>query len=223
MPKAETKKREGLTAVQIYEELQKRILRNELKAAQPLRQDDIAMQFGVSKIPVREALRQLESEGLVEFKPRRGAFVVELSEAEVIEVLEIRIALESRAIELAIPNMTEADILSAKQILDEYEKVSSFELWSDLNNRFHQCLYNPCGLPKLVSMIQSIKNQAGLFMQLRVTQAAGFDRPHKEHMELLEACEAADVKQGVKLIRQHIENTKKEVAAYFRNQRLLSK
>jgi DNA-binding GntR family transcriptional regulator len=218
-PKTSTsKENRSLLTGEIYRELRKQILGGELKPAQQLRQDDIAALFGVSKIPVREALKQLEADGLVEFKPRRGAFVVELSESDILEVQEIRIALETRALELAIPNMTDNDINQAREILNEYEQVTDFERWCDLNSRFHQCIYAPCGLSKLVAMIQNVKDRTGAFMRLKVTMASGLDRPHSEHKKILAACEAGDVELGVKLLREHIERTKKEVAAHFRRE-----
>lgn len=204
----------------IYLSLRKSILNGVLAGGSPLRQDDIAEQFGVSKIPVREVFRKLEADGLVEFKPRRGVFVVDHTEAEILEMLEIRIALESRALELAIPQMTDSDIELAREILKEYEEVEGIEVWSDLNRRFHDCIYAPCGLMNMISMIHSVVDKTGSFMRLKVTMASGFDRPHLEHVNILKACEEGNTEQGVELLRQHIERTKKEVVAHFRRQSL---
>jgi len=192
-------------------------MQNQLPANQSLKQDKIAEKFGVSKIPVREALRRLEADGLVEFKPRCGAFVVELDENEILENLDIRIALECRAIELAIPNMTASDITQANEILANYQEANDKEKWSELNGLFHQCLYLPCRRPKLLQMIQSTRDRTSLFMRLKITQMSGLARPHAEHLAILEACKANKTSLGAKLIRKHIESTKKEVLAYFRN------
>lgn len=201
---------------EMFQALRQSILNGSLISGAPLKQDEIAEEFGVSKIPVREVLRRLEANGLVEFKPRRGAFVVEHTEAEILEMLDIRIALESRALELSIPKITDTDIEMAKRILKEYEKVSDIEVWSDLNRRFHDCIYAPCGLSNMLSMIHSIVDRTGSFIRLKITIASGFDRPHQEHIKILRACEKGDVKEGVNLLRKHIENTKKEVLAHFR-------
>ena len=200
----------------IYLELRHQILTGELHANQPLRQDDIAAIFGVSKIPVREALRRLEENGLVEFIPRRGAFVVELTQGDIMEMLEIRLALESRALELAIPNMTVDDIALAREILKEYKLTDDASRWSELNRRFHLSLYAPCGIFKLIAMIEDMKDRSRLFMQLKVSIASGLHRPHDEHLKILNACEDKNVALGVNLLRKHIETTKKEVAAYYR-------
>src|SRR5436190_3117736 len=100
--------------------LRESILAGVFEAGHQLRQDEVAEQFGTSRIPVREALRQLESEGLVTFHPNRGAVVKGLSLEDVLEMLDIRIGLECRALKLAIPNMAVEDHEAAQQILDEY-------------------------------------------------------------------------------------------------------
>jgi len=209
-------KRPGKSTNMIYQQLRDSILLNKLPAKQSIKQDRIAEQFGVSKIPVREALRLLEADGLVEFIPRRGAFVVELSEGDILENLEIRIALESHALRLAIPNMTDSDLTEAKKILLEYQQVSNIERWSELNSQFHQCIYAPCGYSKLMQMIQSNKERTNFFMRLKISQVSGLKRPHLEHIAILEACKDGDAAVAVKLLRKHIEYTKKEVISYFR-------
>jgi DNA-binding GntR family transcriptional regulator len=209
-------KRPGKSTDNIYQQLRDNILLNKLPPKQSIKQDYIAEQFGVSKIPVREALRMLEADGLVEFIPRRGAFVVELTESDILENLEIRIALESHALRLAIPNMTDSDISAARKILVEYEKVTDVERWSELNSHFHQCIYAPCGLSKLIQMIQNIKERTNLFMRLKISQVSGLNRPHLEHLAILSACEDGNSILAVELLRKHIEYTKREVTSYFR-------
>jgi len=211
-------KRPGKSSNRIYQQLRDSILLSQLPANQSIKQDRIAEQFGVSKIPVREALRLLEADGLVEFIPRRGAFVVELTESDILENLEIRIALESHALRLAIPNMTDSDIREAEKILVEYQQVSNVERWSELNSQFHHCIYAPCGISKLMQMIQSNKERTNFFMRLKISQVSGLERPHFEHLAILEACKNGNTQLGVKLLRKHIEYTKKEVTAYFRRQ-----
>ncbi len=200
----------------IYEALRADILSGRLAGGVPLRQDVIASEHGVSKIPVREALRQLEMEGLVEFRPRRGAIVRQLTEKEVLELIDIRLALECRALELAVPNMIDSDFTVAGEILEEYEAEPSRERWSDLNLRFHHCLYEPCGNLRLLAMISEIEGRMGLFMRLKVTEASGLERPMREHRAILAACRRGAPKEAVGLMRQHIETTQKEVAASIR-------
>lgn len=216
----ETTKPQGAATPPLAVAIRARILAGELAPGAQLRQEELATQLGVSKIPIREALRQLESEGLVEFKARRGAFVVELTEADILENLEIRIALETHALSLAIPHMTQEDLHQAEAILTQYQQSDNPQQWSLLNSRFHLCLYAPCRLPKLLDMIANIKARNNAFMRLKITQATGFSEPHKEHLALLEACKNKDVEQGVTLLKQHIAESQKQVVAYFRRQQM---
>src|SRR5438067_1086803 len=114
------------------------------KARQPLRQDELSAQFGLSRIPVREALRQLEGEGLVTVIPHRGAVVSELSLGELQEICEIRIALETTALRLAIPHLDEDSLAHAEAILRATDATTDLlEHWSRNNWLFHSTLYTP--------------------------------------------------------------------------------
>src|SRR4029077_4717901 len=103
------------------EALRDRILRGEYPEGEPLRQDAIANELGVSRIPVREALRQLEAEGLVTFNPHRGAVVSTLSIDEIVELFEMRAESERDLLRRSIPLMTSVDHAKVNRILDEYE------------------------------------------------------------------------------------------------------
>lgn len=200
----------------VYTSLRKEILAGSLQGGKPLRQEEIAEQHGVSKIPVREALRRLEMEKLVEFLPRRGAVVKLITDSEVLEMLDIRIALECRALELAIPNIAESDFKLVQEVQDEYESSPDKERWSELNRRFHICILEPCGNRQLLALISDFEQRVGPRMRHRVTEAAGIERPIREHAEILRLCRERAVDDAVSALRTHIETTKREVAASFR-------
>ena len=212
--------RKTMTATQTaYVELKKRILEGQLPEGAPIRQDDIAAQLGISKIPVREALIRLQSEGLVKFTPNAGATVATLTVADYIEMLDMRLALECRALELAVPNMVASDITNARQLLAAYNSAMTDQQWSDLNVRFHEALYSPADRPRLIATIQSVQEHMGRLLRLRVTMAAEHTRSHEEHVKILDACERGDAKEAVRMLRKHIEQTQREVQSYFRNPR----
>lgn len=200
----------------IYEDLKQQILSGQLKASLPLRQDDIARDHGVSKIPVREALRRLETEGLVVFKRNKGASVRQFTEAEVLNLLDIRIALECRALELSVPNMIASDFRDLRKLLDRYAEKTELKEWSKMNVQFHQMLYEPCSNPELLAMIEDLQQKSGQFLRLLVTEVSGLERPMREHEDILNACIADDTARAVSVLRDHIETTKKEVAAFLR-------
>src|SRR5436309_8197608 len=122
------------------EALRERILRGDYPEGEPLRQDALADELGVSRIPVREALRQLEAEGLVTFNPHRGAVVSSLSIDEIAELFELRAEIECDLIRRAIPNMTKEQLDRATDVLDEFEaalQAGEAARWGPLNWHFH--------------------------------------------------------------------------------------
>ncbi|HWJ13798.1 MAG TPA: GntR family transcriptional regulator, partial [Gemmatimonadaceae bacterium] len=128
------------------EALRERILRGDYPEGEPLRQDALADELGVSRIPVREALRQLEAEGLVTFSPHRGAVVSTLSLEEIEELFELRADIECELLRRAIPNTGAEHLTRANDLLDEFDAALAdreSERWGPLNWRFHSALYAP--------------------------------------------------------------------------------
>lgn len=187
-----------------------------------LRQDQLAEQFGTSRIPVREALRQLEAEGLVKIEPNKGAVVTSLSMDEVLEMLDIRVALECHALRLAIPEMVDEDFDLASRMLDSYSREADPLHWGKMNWQFHWAIYAPCHKPRLLSMIKANYGHVNRFVRTQVSRATGKDRPQQEHEQLLYFCRQAAVEDAVTLLASHIEETKKSVQASRRHRSLYS-
>lgn len=204
------------TAEPIYDALKQEIIAGRLTPGAPLRQDDIASLHGVSKIPVREALLKLEVDGFVTFRKNRGAIVREVPAEEILHIMDIRVALECKALELAIPNMIASDFETARSILDEYSRQTEPAQWSNMNLRFHHALYEPCSNPLLLQMITDLQQRIGPQLRLLVTEVSGLERPQSEHWAILEASERGNVEQAVGILHQHIQTTKKETAAQLR-------
>jgi len=211
--------RKGISSIEIFEVLKTEIVSGKLPGNTQLKQADLAERFGISKIPVREALRRLEAVGLVAFRPRFGATVIALSASDVIDLLDTRLALECRALELSIPKLANSDLALAHDILEEYSEETEADRWSTLNVRFHDTLYQACDRPQLLNYIEDVKNRMGPFLRLNVTIAAGLDRPHKEHQQMLAACEQRDITLATAILREHIITTQKEVMSFMRHRK----
>ena len=110
--------------------LRESIISGQFAEDEPIRQDDIARVFNVSKIPVREALKRLEAEGLVQFQRNKGAVVTRISEPELAQIFEVRVLLEVQAIRLAVPRMTQAQIDQATAICDEFIGDDDIGRWA---------------------------------------------------------------------------------------------
>lgn len=187
-------------------ELRKGILNGVLAGGEPLRQAELAERFGVSRIPVREALRRLEGEGLVSFYSHRGAVVAELSGDEAREIAEIRVALETMALRKALPLLSEEDLDRAGEVLEAIDHEDDLaSRWGELNWRFHAALFAPAKRPRLLSLIEA--QHAAFDRYIRVHLAlADYVKPQREHYELLELCRQGDARAATELLARHIED-----------------
>ncbi|MGB3681818.1 MAG: GntR family transcriptional regulator [Rubrobacteraceae bacterium] len=183
------------------------ILSGVLAGGRPLRQDDIAEHFGVSRMPVREALRQLEGEGMVSFYPHRGAVVSELSYKEVVEIIEIRISLETMALRKAFPLLGEEAFDRAEEVLhsiDEADDLTS--RWGELNWRFHATLFSPSERPRLLSIIKTQHTAFERYIRVHLA-LSDYEKPQKEHYELLDICRRREEASAIEQLTRHIEDT----------------
>ena len=199
----------------IADALREAIIQGIFAEEQSLRQDEIAKQFGVSRIPVREALRQLEAEGLVKFYNNRGAVVSGLSPSEAQEICEIRIVLETMAIKLAIPNLQELDLEKAQSILDVTATETDIARLGKLNWEFHSILYAPAKRTRLLNMINNLHLSIERYVRLQMAKMNYLERSQKEHHLLLDACRNKDASTAVKLLKRHINAAAKELMAYL--------
>jgi DNA-binding GntR family transcriptional regulator len=207
-------------AFQIVRSLRDDILNGVLPPGIQIRQEALAEQFGVSRVPVREALRQLEAEGLVTSELHKGAFVSTRSFEEIEEMLDIRIGLETRALKLAIPNLTPEIVARARSILDIYDRSEQPQEWRDLNLSFHLTLYKPCERPRLVKMIEDVAMMNSHFMRTHISATVGRMDAQMEHHRILDACAAGDTRRALRLLEAHIEHTRdalRERGALFRS------
>ncbi|MBF2047593.1 MAG: GntR family transcriptional regulator [Leptolyngbya sp. IPPAS B-1204] len=199
----------------IAEALRQAIQHGLFQEGQSLRQDEIATQFGVSRIPVREALRQLEAEGLVTFHPNRGAMVSSLSPSEAQEICEIRMALETMALQLAIPHLSDADLDRAAQLLQETEQTTEPMRWAELNWQFHSALYQPANRPRLLSMIKTLHINVDRYIRLQMQELQYRDRSQAEHHQLLAACRQRDIPTAIQILQQHIGLAAEQLVEYL--------
>ena len=206
----------ALSADAVTESLRALILDGTFAAGLQLRQEDLARRFGVSRIPVREALGRLQAEGLVEHFANRGSIVASRSVDELLETLDIRIALETRALRLAIPNLRPADLKAAREVMRRYDAADHPRDWTELNLEFHLVLYRASGRPRLVKMIEDIVRGISIHLRQYISHTVGRKDAQAEHREILKACAAGKADLAVKLTEQHIERTKAAVVAASR-------
>lgn len=199
----------------IVKYIREAIISGEIAEGEPIRQDEIAKLFNVSKIPVREALKRLEAEGLVEFKKNRGALVTRISEFELAQIFEVRIMLETKLIRLAVPNMTEETYQKADQICHAFMDTTDIGSWTTLNWQLHACLYEPAQRPYMLGLIRSIYDKIERYLRFQMSVSLGKTHADEEHLAIVEACKAKDVELAVNLIEKHIAGVCEDLHAHL--------
>ena len=192
----------------VVEVLRERILSGEIEGGEPLRQSAIAEQLNVSRIPVREALVQLEAEGLINFEPHKGATATKLSVEQVTELFELRAMIESNLLAKAIPNLTELDLAEAEAVLVQLELAfklkDSVASWSELNTQFHTRLYQAANKPHTLEVVDSLNTNCDRYIRLQLLFTGGIPTAEREHRVLLELCKSRDIDNATALLREHI-------------------
>ncbi|MBC3919428.1 GntR family transcriptional regulator [Undibacterium sp. CY18W] len=201
------------TSDQITSSLRKNIYEGVLSAGVPLKQEELADQFGVSRIPIREALKKLEAEGLVRHEPHKGSVVTTHSIPEIIEMLDIRIGLETRALRLAMPNMTQDHLDRCQAILERYDHASKPSVWFALNLEFHLTLYSAAKKPRLIKMIEDLVLGTQRYTRIYISHILGREQPQREHYEILEALRAGAEEKAIRMLEEHIAHTQRAILA----------
>jgi DNA-binding GntR family transcriptional regulator len=214
--------RKSLTSA-VAEKLREKIVRGEILEGEQLRQDAIAQEFQVSRIPVREALRQLEAEGVITIVPHRGAVVSLLSCDEIEELFEMRAVLETEVLRVSIPNLTEADFARAEEVLATYDAALRDEgdvgEWGRLNTIFHSILYNGARRPQFMAVIRNINYNGERYIRLQLYLTRAVERAREEHRMLLDLCRKRDVEAACELLARHIRDAGKSLSRFVAEQR----
>ncbi|HWG58955.1 MAG TPA: GntR family transcriptional regulator [Candidatus Acidoferrales bacterium] len=199
--------RQSLSSV-VVERLREKIISGELREGEQLRQDAIATEFQISRIPVREALSHLAAEGLIKIVANRGAVVSALSPEEIVQLFETRAVLECYALRQAIPNLKEEDFRRAEDILEHFEKSlmkdSEIRSWGAWNWSFHSILYAPAKRPVLMSFLKTLNNNCDRYTRLHLLVTRDLHRAGQSHRGLLDACRTRDPEVAATALWAHI-------------------
>ncbi len=228
----------------ILRALRQAILEGALAGGTVLRQELIAKKFGVSRVPVREALLRLEGEGLVETQPRRGVVVTALTAEDFEEILDMRYALESLAIGLTAANFTARDAKHALETVIDAERAlkkpvfdadAEFDTrWGEANWEFHKRLYLPAKRPRLLDAIENLHQLFARHLRSRIkAMRASVQKKESqktlsaarlkewavaidEHRQMVSACTAHDATTAVKILKRHISDHGSELVRKLR-------
>lgn len=209
----------------VLEILREAIVSGLLRPGEKLMEAQLAEEMGISRTPVREAIRKLELEGFVQIMPRRGAVVAEFSEDDILDTFQIRRALEPLAVELAITRLSADDLTELRKILEE-EAVSietgNLESMVEKDVEFHDIIYQAAGNQRLIQIMNNLREQVSRFRFVSIGGRGRTGDVLEEHGKVLEALEKRDLAEARERIIEHINRTEAALLQAIREKRLNS-
>jgi len=200
-----------LLSSRIADEIRSAVLSGEMRPGMRIRQELLAAKYGASRIPVREALKQLENEGLVVLAPNRGAWIADVNSEESIEVYKIREVVEPLAIFESVPNMTDADIAALDAMVNELERTTTLERYLQLDREFHLRTYSRARMPQLQAMVERFWNSTQHFRRQFVKETFardGLPFSDPQHLMLMAMIRSRDAEGARSMVHLHIRRTR---------------
>ena len=199
----------------IEETLRNAILDGRLPCGTAIRQEALAQLFGVSRMPVREALRQLEAQGLLQVVQYKGAVVAPLIEDDSLETYELRQLLEAQALRLSVPLLSNEDFEEAEGYIEALEVETDFGKIGTLNRQFHQALYGKAPNKKLLALIEAGLIEEERFLRFNLEQMSLGKLCQDDHRALLRHARANDVEACIAELQLHLQRGVKAITYYL--------
>jgi DNA-binding GntR family transcriptional regulator len=188
--------------------LRRAILNGELEGGRRLVQAELAATLDVSTTPVREALRDLATEGLVQFDPHRGAIVSELSSDDVHDIYAIRRVLEPLAMRQAVPKLSSTLLAHLRKLHQNMLDEPQAPDWVDRNRVFHMAVYETAASPRLAAIIRTLQDASVMYIGASLKDSPSLrDEANHDHAELLEALEQRDTEAAVTALEKHLRSS----------------
>lgn len=202
----------------VFETLREAIINTVLKPGERLMEIQLAEEMGVSRTPVREAIRKLELEGFVVMIPRKGAYVAGISMKDIADVFEIRAALEGLAAGLAAERITDEELEQLERILvkiGECVKNNDLEKLIDVDTEFHDTLFKATRNERLAQIVSNLREQIQRFRTASLATPGRMKYAFDEHKKIVEALSERNVELAQALAREHIENAENSMLDVF--------
>ena len=206
----------------IFDTLREAIITGELKPGERLMEVKLADKMGVSRTPVREAIRMLELEGLVDMLPRKGAHVAELSDKDKMDVLEVRAAMDSLATRLAAERISDEEIKELKQIQTQFVSYTEKENLQGTIKKdveFHELIYRASRNDRLLQISNNLREQIQRFRVIYLKDYSSAGNLIKEHEDICNAISARNTEMAQKYAQVHINNQEKVITKAIKNLR----
>jgi DNA-binding GntR family transcriptional regulator len=202
-------------AARVAAELRSEILQGDITPGSRLSQQSTAERFGVSRIPVRDALQILVGEGLVQPVSNATAVVTGLSIAELQELYELREAVEPLATQIAVPNVGRADHITMRKQLQIMEEHADTRTWLAANSAFHAAVYERADRPRMIELVERLRRLTDRYMYVHLEVVGKTEHLTSEHLAILAAVEAGDSALAATLTREHLASAHDFILRYL--------
>ncbi|MCD7715578.1 MAG: GntR family transcriptional regulator [Lachnospiraceae bacterium] len=200
----------------VFQTLRQAILRGEIRPGERLMEIHLAQKLGVSRTPVREAIRMLELEGLVTTIPRRGAVVADITVSDMEDVLEVRLALEELAVQIVCKKLTREQLDELKGLAAGFGRTldgNDVGACAQADMAFHEAIYNATGNKRLVQILNNLREQMYRYRMEYLKDRSSHQVLAEEHAEILQALEDRDEQKALEATRRHIARQREHIIA----------
>ena len=206
----------------VFNTLREAILKGELKPGERLMELQLAAKLGVSRTPIREAIRMLEQEGLAVTIPRKGAEVARMTEKDMEDVLQIRDALDELAASIACEQISEEELAELRHTMHEFEestKTGDVKRIAEADVRFHDIIYHATRNVKLENMLNNLREQMYRYRIEYLKDQQVYEKLLSEHEEIIRHIEKGEKDEAARVVSRHIENQAQAVADVIRTKK----
>jgi DNA-binding GntR family transcriptional regulator len=205
-----------------YSWLRESILSGALPPGTELRQERIAKKFGVSRVPIREAMSRLQAEGLVELRPRRGFAVTSLDLAQIVEIFELRMAIEEHALMTATVLRSERDVAEVQAILNNMRRLDRkhsdyLPRWAELNRQYHMRLISSANRSRLAKIASNLSDAVEPYVRIESHLTGEVEQAELQHLAIFEAFRQGDAERAGRLSRDHCVSTMYRLIGNIKN------
>ena len=210
----------------VLDSLRERLMNHEFGESEMIRQERLAKEYNVSLSPVREALIQLEAEGLLTLVRHHGYAINTLSLDDIQQMYDLRALIEVELLRHAVPKLNASDLASATQIHEAMKKIhergTQTTAWTKLNWDFHTTLYRPAEKRQLFGVVENVRQNIVRYvhMQRKLRSSANLDHTIKDHGEILEYCASRETNKAAELLRRHIIQARDDLVGFLKQQQL---
>jgi len=193
---------------QVYDYLLEAIVSNKIPPGAPIVEAEISAELNMSRTPIREALKELEAEGLVHRYPSRGTVVTQITPYDVEEIFSLRIMLETFALHLAWDKITESELAKVEKLFTELDSNSSKDDYHHADKSLHSLIIDKAGNRRLKQFLTLLNSQIERFRRIAAIEPTRLDHSKKEHLEIIHLLKSRDLKACEESLRKHLLNVK---------------